>query len=89
VSDLERAIATAAPEVCDPTLEFVVVDPAGADTPLQIRVEVGGSGADAALVEGKVRAGVKEALGIHADVEVLDRETLPRSGYKLKRVVAE
>jgi phenylacetate-CoA ligase len=87
VTDLERAIATAAPDVCRPTLEFVVVDPKGSDRPLHVRVELGAAGGDPVAVEARVRSGVKEALGIHATVEVLERETLPRSGYKLKRVV--
>ena len=87
VSDLEKAIAQAAPEVAQPTLEFVVVNPQGSHDPLVVRVEVGAAGGDAAEVEGRVRTGIKEALGVEAAVDVLDRGTLPRSGYKLKRVI--
>jgi phenylacetate-CoA ligase len=87
VSDLERAIAEAAPELTSPTLEFVVVNPQGSPDPLRVRVELGTGGGDRAEVETRVRGGIKEALGVEAAVEVLDRETLPRSGYKLKRVV--
>jgi phenylacetate-CoA ligase len=87
VSDLERAIAEAAPEIKDPTLEFVVVNPQGSHGPLVVRVEVGAAGGEHHEVEGRVRAGIKEVIGVEAAVEVLDRETLPRSGYKLKRVV--
>ena len=87
VSDLERAIAGAAPQVCEPTLEFVVVNPQGSQDPLLVRVEVGAAGGDRGDVEGRVRTGIKEAIGVEAAVEVLARETLPRSGYKLKRVV--
>ena len=87
VSDLEKAIGTAAPGITEPTLEFVVVNPQGSHDPLVVRVEVGATGGDAADVEGQVRNGVKEALGVEAAIEVLEREALPRSGYKLKRVV--
>ena len=87
VSDLEQAIGQAAPEIREPTLEFVVVNPQGSHEPLSVRVEVGAAGGDHADVEGRVRVGIKERLGVEAAVEVLDRETLPRSGYKLKRVV--
>jgi len=90
VSDLERAIGAAAPEVRRPTLEFVVVDPKGSAGPLVVRLEVGGGGGDDAHradVADRVRAGVRDRIGIDAAVEVLERETLARSSYKLKRVV--
>jgi phenylacetate-CoA ligase len=87
VSDLENAIATAAPDATTPTLEFVVVNPQGSHEPLRVRLEVGGEGGDPHDVEGRVRVGIKETIGVEAAVEVLERETLPRSGYKLKRVV--
>lgn len=89
VNDLEKAITAAAPDACDPTLEFVVVNPAGTHDPLVVRIEAraGADVRDKGDLEGRVRAGIKEALGIEAAVEVLDREALPRSGYKLKRLV--
>lgn len=87
VGDLEKAIATAAPECGEPTLEFVVVDPQGTAEPLRVRLEVGSAGGDRADIAGRVCAGIKEALGVAAVVEVLDREALERSGYKRKRVV--
>ncbi|MGH9113742.1 MAG: hypothetical protein ACRDZN_15800, partial [Acidimicrobiales bacterium] len=79
-------------ELTTPTLEFVVVNPHGSAEPLRLTAEVG---ADLAGANGdvrdelaaRVRAAVREALGVEADVEVVDRETLPRSGYKLTRVV--
>jgi signal transduction histidine kinase len=57
-----------------------------------VRAEVG---ADVGVLDdvrrdelaGRVRAAVLDGLGIDAAVEILDRETLPRSGYKLKRVI--
>jgi len=87
VSELEAAIREGAPEIVDPTLEFVVVDPQGSDDPLRVRVEVGAKGGDRDEVEKKVRAAISASFAIEAAVEVLDRETLARSAYKLKRVV--
>jgi phenylacetate-CoA ligase len=91
VSDLERAVGSVA-ELRTPTLEFVVVNPRGTADPLRVRAEVGAdlAGADSAVrgeLAGRVRAAVHEALGIEPAVEVVDRGTLPRSGYKRTRVV--
>ena len=92
VSDLESALKAAAPECAEPTLEFVVVNPAGSAGPLEVRVEVGGSAQDTsdrarAAIADRIASGVKESIGVAAGVEVLERETLERSGYKRKRVV--
>lgn len=93
VSDLEKAVGSVA-GLAAPTLEFVVVNPGGSPDPLRVRVEVGGdagcpSDEARAGLAGQVRDAVLAALGIGTDVTVLDRGTLPRSGYKLKRVVDE
>jgi phenylacetate-CoA ligase len=93
VADLEKAVASVR-ELSDPTLEFVVVNPDGSPDPLRVRVEVGASEAPPsddrrALLADQVCAAVRDALGVDAAVDVLDRDTLPRSGYKLKRVVTE
>ena len=93
VSDLEKAVGSVA-GLATPTLEFVVVNPGGSPDPLRVRVEVGGdagcpSDEARAGLAGQVRDAVLAALGIGTDVTVLDRGTLPRSGYKLKRVVDE
>lgn len=90
VSDLDRVLAKGVPEAAVPTLEYVVVQPDGSDEPLRIRIEVGAGDTAAAAgdaVEAKVRTAVRDGFGIEVVVEVLDREALPRSGYKLKRVV--
>jgi len=87
VSDLENALRKSAPGCADPTLEFVVVNPGGSGEPLRVRLEVGSAGGDKDQIADKVAAGIKEAIGVVATVEVLDRETLERSGYKLKRVI--
>ena len=91
VSDLEKAVASVA-ELTTPTLEFVVVNPQGSSQPLVVRVEVGadlGTVDDGRKAElgAQVAAAVDQALGIRAAVDVVDRETLARSAYKLKRVV--
>ncbi len=91
VSDLEKAVASVG-ELTTPTLEFVVVNPQGSADPLVVRVEVG---ADLGQVDdgrradlrAQVVAAVDAAIGVKAVVDVLDRETLARSAYKLKRVV--
>lgn len=93
VSDVEAALRTV-PELTTPTVEFVVVNPAGSPDPVAIRVEVGAdveplTNARRAALADRVRAAIHDGLGIESSVEVLDRETLPRSGYKLKRVVDE
>ncbi|MFI5044518.1 MAG: hypothetical protein ACHQDC_06980, partial [Acidimicrobiales bacterium] len=80
-------IKRSAPGLSEPTLEYVVVNPAGAHDALVVRVELGASGGDAHDVAGRVTTAIKDALGIDAAVEVLDRGALPRSSYKLKRVV--
>jgi hypothetical protein len=91
VADLEKAVASVR-ELTTPTLEFVVVNPQGSAEPRVVRAEVG---ADLGAVDdrhraelaSKVRAAIDGALHIDAAVEILDREALPRSGYKLKRLV--
>jgi phenylacetate-CoA ligase len=87
VSELESAIRDGVPELVDPTLEFVVINPQGSAEPLRVRVELGAKGGDPVAVEQKVRGAITEALAIESMVEVLERESLERSAYKLKRVV--
>ena len=46
--------------------------------------------ADPAIREGAriaAVAGLRESLGVRAKVEILDRDTIPRAGYKATRVV--
>lgn len=86
-NDLERVLGRSVPEVCQPTLEFEIVNPQGTDGPLVLRLEVGSDGGDHHEIGNKVTTIIRDELGIDAQVSVLDRESLPRSGYKLKRVV--
>lgn len=78
------------PEVNEPSLEWQLVRPADDVRPLLVRVERGaGAGGDDAEIVAKCAAALKEALGIEAVVDVLARESIPRSGYKAARVVDE
>jgi phenylacetate-coenzyme A ligase PaaK-like adenylate-forming protein len=38
-------------------------------------------------IAGRIEAAIHEELGVRADVEALSRDTLPRAGYKAKRIV--
>jgi len=83
-AELEAALR-GVPAVREPSLEWAVVRPQRDDAPLIVRVEQGsGNAADAA--QACVGA-VMEKLGIVAQVEVLARGTLARSGYKTNRIV--
>jgi phenylacetate-CoA ligase len=77
-------------EVNEPSLEWQMIRPTDDDRPLLVRVERGGGAAgDDTEIASKAAAAIKDALGIDAEVTVLDRETIPRSGYKAARVVDE
>jgi phenylacetate-CoA ligase len=72
----------------EPSLEYQIVRPEGDDADLVVRVEV--ASADAAIREAARAAavsGLRSELGVRAAVEVLDRDTIPRAGYKATRVV--
>jgi len=86
-NDIERVLGREVPEACSPTLEFEIVNPNGGDGPLVMRLEVGGAGGDRDALGEKVRRILRSEIGLEVDLSVLERETLPRSGYKLKRVV--
>jgi phenylacetate-CoA ligase len=78
------------PEVTEPTLEWQMVRPVDETRPLVVRVERGtGVTSDDNAVAGRCAAALRERLGIDAHIELLDRETIPRSGYKAARVVDE
>jgi phenylacetate-CoA ligase len=95
LTDIERALGTVR-AVRKGGVQYVVVRPAGgaagrsADdaAPLRLRVEVGEGFDDG---RDEVRTAIRRAfdaeLGIRAEPEVLDRDTLPRAGFKTARVV--
>jgi phenylacetate-CoA ligase len=77
-------------EVNEPTLEWQMVRPTDETRPLVVRVERGtGAGGDDADIAKRCAGVIRDALGIDADVIVLAREAIPRSGYKAGRVVDE
>jgi phenylacetate-CoA ligase len=85
VIEVERALREL-PIVCEPTLEYVVVRPEASGGRLRVRVESDrGEGADEAKTA--CAAAIRARLGVDADVEIVARGTLPRSGYKAIRLV--
>jgi phenylacetate-CoA ligase len=88
-NEVESALRAVA-EVIEPTLEWQMVRPVDETRPLTVRVERGsGVTSDDSAVASRCAAALQERLGIDALIEVLDRETIPRSGYKAARVVDE
>lgn len=75
-------------EVAQPSLEYQVLRPDGDDRPLVIRIE---ASSDDPGTQDQARqrctAAVHDALGVRAQVEVLARGTIPRSGYKAVRII--
>jgi phenylacetate-CoA ligase len=86
-AEVERALRAGAPEAAEPSLEYVIVRPADDNGPLTVRVEAGASTTDPASLADRCRAAIRERLGLEARVQILERESLPRSGYKATRVV--
>lgn len=84
VSEVENALRSVEP-VTQPTLEYVVVKPTDETSPLKVRVELAEGDEDD--VRRRCVAAIKEQVGVEADVEVLERESLERSGYKATRLV--
>jgi phenylacetate-CoA ligase len=84
VTEIEKAIRHAVPELTQPSLEYVVVKPVVDDAVLVVRVE---GPSDGEGLAARCEAALKEQLAVIASVELLERESLPRSGYKTNRVV--
>jgi phenylacetate-CoA ligase len=88
-NEVESALRSV-PDVSEPSVEWQMTRPAGEleNKPLQVRVERGiSASADNEDIAGRVRIAIKDSLGIETVIEVLDRETLPRAGYKAARVI--
>ena len=84
VADVESALR-GVDAVAKPSLEYQVVKPQG-DASLRVRVEMAGDG-DRALAAGRCVEAIRESIGVDAVVDVVDRDTFPRSGYKATRLV--
>jgi phenylacetate-CoA ligase len=88
-NEIESALRRVA-DVSDPTLEWQLVRPVDEAAALQVRVEKGvASTADDTEVAKRCEDAIRDALGVDARVTVLERETIPRFGYKAVRVVDE
>ncbi len=87
-NEVESALRTVA-EVTEPTLEWQMVRPLDEKLAVTVRVERGAGAGDDTETARKCAAALQERLGIDTVIEVLDRETIPRSGYKAARVVDE
>ena len=88
-NELEGALR-AVKDVTEPTLEWQMIRPDGdsENELLAVRVERGASStSDSSDIANRCTAAIKEALGIEAAVEILERETIPRAGYKAARVI--
>lgn len=68
-----------------PTLEYVIVKPTDDEAPLRVRVEL--ADGDPHSTADRCVAAIKDQLGLVAEVEIVARETLARSGYKAIRLV--
>jgi phenylacetate-CoA ligase len=87
LSELEASLRTE-PLVAQPSLEYQVIRPDDGPAPLEVRVEVASE--DDGIrdqVADRIKAHIKETLGVVATLEVLSRDTIPRAGYKAKRVL--
>jgi phenylacetate-CoA ligase len=72
----------------EPSLEYQVIRPGGDDQPLMIRIEVASSDpATRHAAVSEATQAIRAQLGIRSSIEVLDRDTLERAGYKATRVV--
>jgi phenylacetate-CoA ligase len=86
VSEVGHALSQVGDAVRKPSLEYVVVKPASEDAPLVVRVEMASADGRQSVAE-ECRRHIRELLEIDSVVEVVDREALPRSGFKASRVV--
>jgi phenylacetate-CoA ligase len=86
LNELEGALRTVA-AITDPTLEWQVVRPADDAAALRVRVELGADGGDSAAIVGQCAHAIAAEVGVEAQVEVVERGSLERHGYKQVRLV--
>jgi phenylacetate-CoA ligase len=84
INEIEQALRTVE-EITRPSLEYVVIKPTEAQAPLRVRVEL--LDGDVERAASKCAAAINDRLGVDAVVEVVERESLARSGYKAVRLV--
>ena len=83
LAELEGALRSVE-ELTSPSIEYQVVRPREDHAPLHLRVEAPDPSDQ---LRQRVRAAIADATGVTAEVELLARGALPRSGYKAVRVV--
>jgi phenylacetate-CoA ligase len=75
-------------DVSRPALEWQMVRPKEDEALVKVRVERGAdSTGDSAELAARCASAIREGLGIETEVVVLERDSLPRSGYKAARLV--
>ncbi len=85
--EIASALRTVA-DVCDPTLEWQMVKPTEEAAAVVVRVEKGkGASSEDAEVARRCAEAIRSSVGIETAVHVMERESLPRSGYKSTRLV--
>jgi len=83
-----EAVLRKNPDVNRPGIEWQMVRPTDEKRVLVIRVERGSNACrQDAEIARNCYLNLKEALGIDTEISVLPRDALPRSGYKIARVV--
>jgi phenylacetate-CoA ligase len=83
-----QAILQGVKEFREPSLEYQVVRPDGGAGPLTIRIEVATTDPSArATAVTRCAEKIHDDLGVTAALEILERDTLPRAGYKATRVI--
>lgn len=88
VAEIEHALRAGAPEAAEPSLEFEVVRPTDPDAPLRVRVEAATTTTDHAALARRCATAIEQHLGVRAAVEILERATLTRTGYKTSRITS-
>ena len=86
VNELEGALRSV-DAVKKPTLEWQVVKPRDEDAPLRVRVEIRRRRRRSVDGGGQCAAAIEAEVGVKADVEIVDRGSLERRGYKQIRLV--
>lgn len=88
VNEIEASLRTVE-RITVPTLEYMVVRPSDESAPLRVRVELGSgdSDGDRATIATSCARAIETQLGVRAEIDVVDRDTLARSGYKAVRLV--
>lgn len=75
------------PEVSQPSLEWQMVKPRDESVPVLVRIEKGTTISNDSELAARCSEAICRAVGIETQIQLLERESLPRSGYKAARLV--